>query len=58
MFNKSYQLLPQRDSSSPRTPGLFVDTDGFTQRSYLKGLSFDNMPNVSENDFTGRYITQ
>lgn len=51
MFNK-YQRLPQSDSSGPRTPGLFVDTDGFTQRSYHKGLSFDNMPNVSENDFT------
>ncbi|XP_038562425.1 stomatin-like protein 1 [Micropterus salmoides] len=52
MFSKSYQLLPQRDSTSPRTPGLFVDTDGFTQRGYHKGLSFDNMPNVSKNDFT------
>lgn len=49
MFNKSYQLLPQRDS---RTPGLFVDTHSFTQRGYHKGLSFDNFPNVSENDFT------
>ncbi|KAM9352569.1 stomatin-like protein 1 [Symphorus nematophorus] len=52
MFSKSYQLLPQRDSTSPRTPGLFVDTDGFTQRSYHKGLSFDNMPNVAADDFT------
>ncbi|XP_070763880.1 stomatin-like protein 1 [Enoplosus armatus] len=52
MFSKSYQLLPQRDSTSPRTPGLFVDTDGFTQPGYHKGLSFDNMPNVSQNDFT------
>ncbi|XP_044048469.1 stomatin-like protein 1 [Siniperca chuatsi] len=52
MFNKSYQLLPQRDSTSPRTPGLFVDTDGLKQLGYHKGLSFDNMPNVSENDFT------
>ncbi|XP_051238227.1 stomatin-like protein 1 [Dicentrarchus labrax] len=52
MFSKSYQLLPQRDSTSPRTPGLFVDTDGFTQPGYHKGLSFDNMPNVSKYDFT------
>ncbi|XP_049930097.1 stomatin-like protein 1 [Epinephelus moara] len=51
MFNKSYQLLPQRDSISTRTPGLFVDTDSFTQRGYHKGFSFDNIPNVSENDF-------
>ncbi|XP_034541513.1 stomatin-like protein 1 [Notolabrus celidotus] len=52
MFSKSYQLLPQRDSISPRTPGLFVDSDGFTQRGYHKGLSFDNMPKVSEDDFS------
>ncbi|XP_049429579.1 stomatin-like protein 1 [Epinephelus fuscoguttatus] len=51
MFNKSYQLLPQRDSISTRTPGLFVDTDSFTQRGYHKGFSFDNIPSVSENDF-------
>ncbi|XP_035521566.1 stomatin-like protein 1 [Morone saxatilis] len=50
MFSRSYQLLPQRDC--PRTPGLFVDTDGFTQPGYHKGLSFDNMPNVSKCDFT------
>ncbi len=54
MFNKSYQLLPQRDSTGSRTPGLFVDNDGFSQPGYYKGLSFDNMPNTSENDFTGR----
>ncbi|KAM9375386.1 stomatin-like protein 1 [Pholidichthys leucotaenia] len=47
MFSKSYQLLPQRDSGSPRTPGLFVDSS-----SYHRGLSFDYIPNVSENDFT------
>lgn len=52
MFNKSYQLLPQRDSTSPRTPGLFVDIDGFTQPGHYKGLSFDTMPNISGNDFT------
>ncbi|XP_026167390.1 stomatin-like protein 1 [Mastacembelus armatus] len=52
MFNKSYQLLPQRDSSAPRTPGLFVDSDSFTRPSYHKGLSFDYIPNVSQNDFT------
>ncbi|TWW75726.1 Stomatin-like protein 1 [Takifugu flavidus] len=52
MFQKSYQLLPQRDPTSPRTPGLFVDLDGFEQPSYSKGRSFDNMPNVSQNDFT------
>lgn len=58
MFSKSYQLLPQRDStSSRRTPGLFVSADGFTQPGYHKGLSFDNMPNVSGNDFTGRWRT-
>ncbi|XP_026220417.1 stomatin-like protein 1 [Anabas testudineus] len=52
MFKQPYQLLPQRDSTTPRTPGLFVDIDSFTQRSYHKGLSFDYIPNVSENDFT------
>nr|XP_046250955.1 stomatin-like protein 1 isoform X2 [Scatophagus argus] len=52
MFSKSYQLLPQRDPRSTRSPGLFVDHDGFTEPGYHKGLSFDNMPNVSENDFT------
>lgn len=52
MFNKSYQLLPQTDSGSPRTPGLFVDTNSFTQPGYQKGLSFDNMPNVSADGFS------
>ncbi|XP_060891418.1 stomatin-like protein 1 [Labrus mixtus] len=52
MFSTSYQLLPQRDTTSPRTPGLFVDNDGFTQSGYHKGLSFDNMPKVSQHDFT------
>lgn len=52
MFSKSYQLLPQRDSAAPRTPGLFVDSDSFTRHSYHKGISFDYIPNVSENDFT------
>ncbi|TDH09545.1 hypothetical protein EPR50_G00088490 [Perca flavescens] len=52
MFSKSYQPLPQRESTCPRTPGLFVDTHSFTQRGYHKGFSFDNIPNVSENNFT------
>uniref|UniRef100_A0A3Q3VRD9 Band 7 domain-containing protein n=1 Tax=Mola mola TaxID=94237 RepID=A0A3Q3VRD9_MOLML len=52
MFRNSYQLLPQGDSTGPRTPGLFVDTDGFTHTRHHKGLSFDNMPNISQNDFT------
>ncbi|XP_047452326.1 stomatin-like protein 1 [Mugil cephalus] len=52
MFSKSYQPLPQRDSATSRTPGLFVDSDSFTRTSYHKGLSFDYIPNVSENDFT------
>lgn len=52
MFSKSYQLLPQRDSAASRTPGLFVDSDSFTRHSYHKGLSFDYIPNVSENNFT------
>lgn len=52
MFSKSYELLPQRDSAAPRTPGLFVAGDSFTQRSSHRGLSFDYIPNVSENDFT------
>ncbi|XP_029289882.1 stomatin-like protein 1 [Cottoperca gobio] len=52
MFSKSYKLLPQRDSTCPRTPGLFVDTDSFTQRGFHKGFSSDNIPNVSEHDYT------
>ncbi|KAF3854857.1 hypothetical protein F7725_022912 [Dissostichus mawsoni] len=50
MFSKSYTLLPQGDC--PKTPGLFVDPESFTQRGPHKGFSFDNIPNVSENDFT------
>ncbi|XP_077372932.1 stomatin-like protein 1 [Festucalex cinctus] len=52
MFGKSYHLLPQTDPSAPRTPGLFVPADSYTQASYHKGLSFDYIPNVSENDFS------
>ncbi|KAK2917813.1 stomatin-like protein 1 isoform X1 [Channa argus] len=52
MVSKSYQLLPQRDLTAPRTPGLFAHTGSLTQRSLHKGLSFDYIPNVSENDFT------
>ncbi|XP_061678546.1 stomatin-like protein 1 isoform X1 [Syngnathoides biaculeatus] len=51
MFGKSYQLLPQTDPAAPRTPGLFV-SNTFTQGSHHKGLSFDYIPNVSENDFS------
>lgn len=50
MLKQSYQPLPQRETN---TPGLFVDTDSFTQRSFHKGFSFDYIPNVSENVFTG-----
>uniref|UniRef100_A0A1A7YJE8 Podocin n=1 Tax=Iconisemion striatum TaxID=60296 RepID=A0A1A7YJE8_9TELE len=52
MFSRSYERLPQRDSSSQRTPGLFVEPHSFTQPSYHKGLSFDYIPNISANDFT------
>ncbi|KAM4553491.1 stomatin-like protein 1 [Fundulus diaphanus] len=52
MFGGSYQLLPQRDSSSQKTPGLFVDSHSFSQPSYSKGLSFDYIPKISANDFT------
>lgn len=52
MFGRSYQLLPQRDPISQRTPGLFVDSHSFSQPSYHKGLSFDYIPNISANDFT------
>lgn len=52
MFGNSYQLLPQRDSSYPSTPGLFVDRGDFTQRSYRSGLSFDNMPKMNQHDFS------
>ncbi|XP_029008348.1 stomatin-like protein 1 [Betta splendens] len=52
MFSKSYQLLPQGDSSAPRTPGLFANSESSTQRSRHRGLSFDYIPSVSENDFT------
>nr|XP_057931032.1 stomatin-like protein 1 isoform X2 [Doryrhamphus excisus] len=50
---KSYQLLPQTDSSKLGTPGLFVSADRFSQHGYHnKGLSFDYIPKVSENDFS------
>lgn len=52
MFSKSYQPLSQKDSTCPRTPGLFVDTNSFTQHGYYQGFSFDNVPKVSENNFT------
>ncbi|XP_017261134.1 stomatin-like protein 1 [Kryptolebias marmoratus] len=44
MFSRPYELLPQKDSVSQRTPGLFADSH--------RGLSFDYIPNVSANDFT------
>nr|XP_061825443.1 stomatin-like protein 1 [Nerophis lumbriciformis] len=51
--SKSYQLLPQSNPRTSRTPGLFVSGDSFSQLGYLsKGLSFDYIPNVSENDFS------
>ncbi|XP_054632530.1 stomatin-like protein 1 isoform X2 [Dunckerocampus dactyliophorus] len=51
--SKSYQLLPQSESSTLKTPGLFVSVDSFSQHGYhTKGLSFDYIPNVSENDFS------
>lgn len=56
MFKTSYQLLPQREPTGPRTPGLFVDDDGFSQHRYHKGLSFDSMPNVSRHDYTGMQL--
>ncbi|XP_054889205.1 stomatin-like protein 1 [Poeciliopsis prolifica] len=52
MFGRSYQPLPQRDTSSQKTPGLFVNSHSFSQPSYHKGLSFDYIPNISANDFT------
>ncbi|KAM4734636.1 stomatin-like protein 1 [Anableps anableps] len=52
MFARSYQLLSQRDSTSQKTPGLFVDSHNFSQPGYHKGLSFDYIPNISANDFT------
>ncbi|CAJ1056633.1 stomatin-like protein 1 [Xyrichtys novacula] len=51
MFSNQYQRIPQRDSTGPRTPGLFVDSEDFTQPGYHKGLSFDNMPKVGH-DFS------
>ncbi|XP_043979677.1 stomatin-like protein 1 [Gambusia affinis] len=52
MFGRSYQLLPQRDSSSQKTPGLFANSHSFSQPRYHNGLSFDHIPNISANDFT------
>ncbi|XP_037111290.1 stomatin-like protein 1 [Syngnathus acus] len=52
MFGKSYQRLCQTDPIVPRTPGLFA-TDSYSQAGYYhKGLSFDYIPNISENDFS------
>lgn len=55
MFEKSYQRLSQNDTTVPRTPGLFVSADSYTRAGYHKGLSFDYIPNVSENDFSGMW---
>ncbi|XP_077600831.1 stomatin-like protein 1 [Stigmatopora nigra] len=48
MFGKSYQLLPQKDPS----PGIYASSNIFPQAGYHKGLSFDYIPNVSENNFS------
>ncbi|KAM9808043.1 stomatin-like protein 1 [Neosynchiropus ocellatus] len=47
----SYQLLPQRDSTTARPPG-FLSADYHSPPGYHKGLSFDYIPKVHENDFT------
>ncbi|TNN86908.1 Stomatin-like protein 1 [Liparis tanakae] len=52
MFGNSYQQLPQKDSTCPRTPGLFVDTNSLAQRGSYQGFSFDKIPNVSTHAFT------
>ncbi|XP_029378065.1 stomatin-like protein 1 [Echeneis naucrates] len=52
MFSRPYELLPQREPADQRTPGLFVDPNRVCPTRYHRGLSFDYIPNVSENDFT------
>ncbi|KAM9854062.1 stomatin-like protein 1 [Aulostomus maculatus] len=44
MFRRPYSQVPQTDSTTVRTPGLFWSAD--------RGHSFDYIPNVSENDFS------
>lgn len=52
MFSRSYQQLPQRDSNLQRSSGLSTDF------RYNKGISFDYIPNVTANDFTGEYLAK
>uniref|UniRef100_A0A8C0YDD8 Stomatin (EPB72)-like 1 n=2 Tax=Cyprinus carpio TaxID=7962 RepID=A0A8C0YDD8_CYPCA len=59
MFGKSsgyeYQCLSQRDSVYSDTPGLFSSHAALTHSNYdQRGLSFDYVPKVSQNDFTDR----
>lgn len=49
--NRSYDLLPQTDSSAY---GLFTESSRGFKRP--KGHSFDYIPNVSENNFTGKFL--
>lgn len=62
MFGKSsgyeYQCLSQRDSVYSDTPGLFSSHAALTHSNYdQRGLSFDYVPKVSQNDFTGIHYT-
>lgn len=58
MFGRSsdceYQLLSQRDGCS-KTPGLFSSShDALTySQCHQRGHSFDYVPKVTQNDFTG-----
>ncbi|XP_053742171.1 stomatin-like protein 1 [Synchiropus splendidus] len=51
MLTSSYQLLPQRDSSTARPPGFLLSADYHSPPGYHKG-SFDYIPKVHENDFS------
>lgn len=62
MFGKSsgyeYQYLSQRDSVYSDTPGVFSSHAAFTHNNYdQRGHSFDYVPKVSQNDFTGIHST-
>uniref|UniRef100_A0A671N5Y3 Stomatin (EPB72)-like 1 n=1 Tax=Sinocyclocheilus anshuiensis TaxID=1608454 RepID=A0A671N5Y3_9TELE len=50
-----YQCLSQRDTVCSDTPGLFSSHAAFTYNNYdQRGLSFDYVPKVSQNDFTDK----
>lgn len=53
--DNEYRLLSQRDGCS-KTPGLFSSSHDALTYSHQRGHSFDYVPPVSQNDFTGNSL--